>query len=320
MPQVNLIFILFSLLKLFNSQYNEAFKPVIGIYGNSNPENNDTFINSTYYPISYIYWLQSVGAEVMAIHYWYPLDVIDEILNKVNGVLFLGGSRNIIKDGVWEMKAKYIMEQSLLNQLPVWGTCQGFQLIGILMSENYTLLRYDFDDYEVLHGLQITEAAKSSKMFKYLSEKDFDILQNRNSAIYFHHFGFYPEEFYNEKRLNDLFIVTSISEDKNGLKFIDTYEGKNDNIKFYATQFHPEKNPFNRYNYEIGYNFDSLFISHKLAMSFIEEARKNKNKFDSLVNNEGDRSQFDFFDTYQGTSNSYFEKESETLFFDKREE
>ena len=133
--------IILLLLKILLSQSNNLVKPVIGIYGNSYPENNDKFINCTYYPISYVYWLESAGAEVMAIHYWYPLDIIDEILDKVNGILFLGGGRKII-NGVWEMKAKYIMEKSLINQLPVWGTCQGFQLMGILISNNFTLLRY----------------------------------------------------------------------------------------------------------------------------------------------------------------------------------
>ena len=118
-------------------------KPVIGIYGNPEPENNDTFINGTYYPLSYIYWLESAGAEVMAIHYWYSLETIDIILNKINGVLFLGGGRDIHKDGVWEKKAKYIIDQSLIIQFPIWATCQGFQLIGLLMSDNLEL-RYGF--------------------------------------------------------------------------------------------------------------------------------------------------------------------------------
>ena len=146
------------------------------------------------------------------------------------------------------------------------------------------------------------------------------ILQYENSTIYNHHHGFYPEEFYKEKRLTDLFIVTSISEDKNGLKFINTFEGKNDSIKFFATIFHPEKNPYKRYEFKVEQNIDSLIISQKLAMSFIDETRKNKNKFDSLVNNEGDRVQFDFFETYLGTSNTYFDKESEIFYFDKKQE
>ena len=315
------IILFFAFLKIFSSQTSEKVKPVIGIYGNSYPENDDEdYINGTYYPISYVYWLESVGAEVMAIQYWYPYDVIEEILNKVNGVLFLGGSRNIHKNGTWEIKAKYIMEYSLVNQLPIWGTCQGFQLLGILMSNNYTLLRYGFDDNNVLHGIELTNNAKTSKIYHLFSEEDLNILQYGNSTIYNHHYGFFPEEFYKEKRLNELFVVTSISEDKNGLKFIDSFEGKNDSIKIFAVQFHPEKNPNKRYNYPVEQNIDSLKVSQLLAMSFFEEVKKNKNKFDSISNDEGDRAQFDFFDTKRGTSNCKFEKETETCYFYKNEE
>lgn len=72
-----------------------------------------------------------------------------------------------------------------------------------------------------------------------MSEKDFDILQNRNNIIYNHHFGFFREDFNKEKNLNDLFKVVSISEGKN----INSFEGKNDSIIFFGSQFHPEKIP-----------------------------------------------------------------------------
>ena len=86
------LILLFSLL-LLNIE-NRPIKPIVAIYGNSNPENGDEeFLNGTYYPISYVYWLESFGAEVMAIHYWYSYEEIDEILQKINGILFLGGGR-----------------------------------------------------------------------------------------------------------------------------------------------------------------------------------------------------------------------------------
>ena len=319
MSRFFLLLLILSIIIFINTQSNDnLFKPVIGIYGNSNPENNDTYINGTYYPLSYIYWLESAGAEVMAIHYWYPNDVIDEILNKVNGVLFLGGGRDIHKDGIWEIKAKYIMDQALLIELPIWGTCQGFQLMGVIMSGNYSLLKNGFTDADVPHGLEITEKAKSSKMFKLFSEKDYDILQYRNSTLYNHQLGFYPEEFYKEERLNELFKVTSISEDTKGLKFIDSFEGKYGNIKFFAVQFHPEKNPFKRYGYSVEQSIDSLLVSQKLAMNFIDETRKNQNRFESSANDEGDRAQFDFFNTYQGTPNANLN--NDIYYFSKKEE
>ena len=97
------------------------------------------------------------------------------------------------------------------------------------------------------------------------------------------------------------------------MRFIDSYEGKNNSIKLFATQYHPEKNPFKRYNYPVEQNIDSLKVSQKLVLAFVEEARKNKNRFDSTSNDEGDRAQFDFFDTYRGTPNGTFYKEADEI-------
>ena len=204
-------------------------------------------------------------------------------MNRINGVLFLGGSRDIHKDGVWEKKAKYIIDQSLIIQFPIWATCQGFQLVGLLMSDSLKL-RNGFDDSNVLHGLQITDETKSSRMYKFFTEKDYNILQYGNSTIYNHHYGFYPEEFYNDAKITSYFKVTSISEDKNGLKFINSFEGKNDSIKIFATQFHPEKNPYKRIYYPVKQNIDCLIVSQLLAMSFIDEARKKRSEKQSVKN------------------------------------
>ena len=306
-----LILIFFSLL-LFKID-NYPIKPVIGIYGNSEPENGDEkFINGTYYPLSYIYWLESAGAEVMAIHYWYSYELIDEILQKINGILFLGGGRLLIKEGTWETKAKYIIERSLKLEIPFWGTCQGFQLIATILSDDFTLLKHEFDDINVLHNIDINNNTRKSNMFKLFTPYEFELLSHTNSTIYNHEWGFYPNEYYENKNLEEMTIVTSISEDYRGSKFINTYEGKKN--KFYGVQFHPEKNPFKRRNYYVEQNIESLKVSQKLLLNFVHQTRNNKNKF------EGDRAKFDFFNTYNGTKNCVYSKEEEICYFYKKEE
>ena len=304
------VLILFSLL-LLNIE-NRSLKPIIAIYGNSYPENDDEeFINGTYYPISYIYWLESFGAEVMAIHYWYSYEKIDEILQKINGVLFLGGGRLFLKNATWEKKAEYIIEKSLEYNLPFWGTCQGFELMGSILSDNFSLLKNEFNDVNTLHNLVMNNNTKRSNMFKLFYPNDYDILENANSTIYNHVWGFYPNEFIKDKKLNEITLVTSTAQDKEGNKFINSFEGKNK--AFYAVQFHPEKNPFKRANYNLEQNIEALKISQKLGMNFIQKTKQNKNRL-----NEQDRIKYDFFDTYQGTKNCIYNKEDETFYFYKK--
>ena len=53
-------------------------------------------------------------------------------------------------------------------------------------------------------------------------------------------------------------------------------------------------------------------------MGFMDEVKKNKNRFNSKINDEGDRAKFDFFDTYKGTKNCKYEKSSEMFYFSKK--
>ena len=51
--------------------------------------------------------------------------------------------------------------KSMEYDLPFWGTCQGFQLIGTLLSDNYTLLKQAYDDVNVLHSLEINKNTRN---------------------------------------------------------------------------------------------------------------------------------------------------------------
>ena len=48
-------------------------------------------------------------------------------------------------------------------------------------------------------------------------------------------------------------------------------------------------------------------------MNFIQKTKQNKNRL-----NEQDRIKYDFFDTYQGTKNCFYNKEDETFYFYKK--
>ena len=97
------------LLLIKINTYNE-YKPVIGIYANPEPENDNDNYNMTYVPLSYIRWLESFGADVMIIQQWYNKSEIDNILLKINGILFTGGGRDFNLSSNWEKNAIYIIK------------------------------------------------------------------------------------------------------------------------------------------------------------------------------------------------------------------
>ena len=146
----NFIFLLRIILTI--SYYNE-YKPVIGIYGNPNPEEDYLKGDSDYVPQPYINWLESLGADIMIIHQWYSEEEIKHILTKINGIFFLGGGREFNIYSNWEKKALIILNNSIKNNLPLWGTSLGFELMFYLISEDEKILNDDYNDFTRLHNV-----------------------------------------------------------------------------------------------------------------------------------------------------------------------
>ena len=307
---------LFSLLVLLitfiipTSQY----KPIIGIFANPYPDTDYTINNGTVVFGSYVRWLESAGAEVLAIHQWYTHEQIDDVLSKINGVLFMGGGRDFNTSALWEQNALYIMKSALEKGFPIWGTCLGFQLIGVLLSEDESILKLGYDHMGYLDNLTFTSSTLESKMFSFLNANEFDYLLNRNAAIFFHTWGIGEDDWNNNEKLTQLFTITSLGNDANKKIFVSSFEGKNNNI--FATQFHPEANPYVRYDgYEVEHTVDCLRISHKLGFSFVKHAKKVLNRMEYY-----ERKRFDFINTYAKGSEDRYETENDAYFFFKKEQ
>ena len=68
-------------------------------------------------------------SETSPINQWYNEPIIDDILNKINGIIFILGLRNLNKNYKWEKKALYIINKGKKNNLAIWGIYEGFELI-----------------------------------------------------------------------------------------------------------------------------------------------------------------------------------------------
>ena len=289
-----LISIIISIIKTID--FNE-YKPVIGIYGNSYPDTDFTFANQTVYAGTNIRFLESHGAETMAIHQWYSEKELDEILSKVNGVLFIGGSRDFNLSAKWEKNALYIINKAKQTGLPVWGTCQGFQLIIALIANDSSIIKEEYSHSSILDKIN-KEDLNNSKIFSLFDEKSLNILFNNKSILFDHSFGL-SENDYNENYLlkKDLIITTYANDIKNK-KFTNTFEPKDQSVNIFGSQFHPETMPFIRSPKWSIENENNVLRMNMLIGSFIVElGRKNKNKFEKK-----DREKYDFFDLYSNTT------------------
>lgn len=282
-------------------------KPIIGIL--ANPEPIESFDDKGDLVVgSYVRWLESFGAEVVTIHQWYNEEQLETLLSKINGVLFQGGGRDFNFSAPWEKNGIYVINYAKRTGLPLWGTCMGFQFIcdGILAEE----ILEKYNDMSLLHPAILTEKSKTCKTYSKFTPADFDIFEKKDSTIYFHSFGVSEEGFNAKKELVDLFDITSFGVDKDNKKFINSIESKTGNI--FGTQYHPEKNPYIRTDYDLEHTIDGLRMSHKVGLGFISVVRQNTNRMPYQ-----DRKQYDFINTFSKGTEKEYRKDDNSYYFER---
>ena len=271
--------VIFTSLFLLFTNINS--KPIIGIL--TNPAIDDTDdINEAFINANYVKWLEAAGAEIVPIHSWSSQSELDEILGKVNGVLFQGGSVNLRLNSTY-MKAtsqifqRVIYEKDIKNKtLPLWGTCLGFETLHVLVSKNNSILT-NYSSYNVSTPIEIeNNGNKLFRLFSLFSDSDILNIKTKSNTAQFHHFGVDPDNFNANQDLVKLFNPTSFGIDQDSKIYIASIEGIN--YPIYALQFHPEKTNFDRFdNDQIPQGIDAVRISNNFANFFVKEARKNNN-------------------------------------------
>jgi len=88
-------------------------------------------------------WIESAGARVAVIPFDAPEAELRSIFRSINGVLFPGGGLNLTADQPFFKVSKLFYELALEANLkgdyfPLWATCQGFQLVAILVAQDFS--------------------------------------------------------------------------------------------------------------------------------------------------------------------------------------
>jgi gamma-glutamyl hydrolase len=166
---------------------------------------------------------------------------------------------------------------------PIHGTCLGFQLLHILESNaSFTELLVDTDSVAHASTLQFTDAAKESSMFGTMSTDLIAKLENdkHNISLENHMFGLPPKNYDKWPILRENFNILNTALDRNGLEYVASAEHKR--YPFFATQWHPEKPPFEFGMAEVPHTLDAILVSQHLANVFVEASRRSSHAFESF--------------------------------------
>ena len=188
----------------------------------------------------YVMFLEGSGARVVPI---LDTETDEETLNKLkhlDGVLFPGGSG----DDYYKGKARYIWDRAIeFNDngqfFPLWGTCLGFEYMGIFAADEGDDVLSSLTSENVSLKVKFEVDPTFTKMFDGAGE-DAKIYEEKDFAVNMHTYGIAPEKFKTDEGLSKMFTMTSTShDDQHDSTFAATIESPR--YPFYATQFHPEK-------------------------------------------------------------------------------
>lgn len=207
---------------------------------------------------------------------------------------------------------------------PIWGTCQGFQLLTLLAAHDPNVyLHNKFDSYNYSIPIVLTPEAHKSRLFAGLLPQTKETFITKNCTQNLHHDGILPHSYTTDPGLAKDVRLLSWNTDKVGTPFGSTLEYTN--YPFYGTQWHPERNQFDWGVQEgkdgdphllwlripgLDKSPDAIRAMQDLSFFFVNEARKNFHAFPTPEQEEknliynwnpiytGDQGKFPSIETY----------------------
>ncbi|XP_053606829.1 gamma-glutamyl hydrolase-like [Plodia interpunctella] len=291
---------IFSVLCIFHGNYAAVIlsedlplvnnRPIIGVLSQEQsyylhgkyPDENYT----SYIAASYVKDVEAAGARVVPIMIGKDRAYYEDILSKINGVLFPGGATYFNQSDGYADAGQHIYEiaQELNDNgdyFPIFGTCLGFELLIIIDSgrgeEENRIRCYSYSNIP----LDFTDDFRTSKMFKDAPVEIIKLLATEHVTVNAHQFCIVDDNLISHG-LTENWRVTSYSDDDNGVKFIASIE--HTRYPFYGVQFHPEKSA---YEWKLSKNYPSSINavkSNRYFMDFfVRECRKNTHSFVSAA-------------------------------------
>lgn len=299
-------------------------RPIIGIVSLANSDHPDE--TGSIIPASYVKWLEQAGARVAVIPFNAPPAETDRLFKGLNGLLFTGGGLSLEYDTVYFKQALYLYNKAkALNDqgdvFPIWGSCQGFQLLHILAARperiDDVLVCEAYDSTNVPMRLDMTQHAPGSKLFgpaqfvpalmdgANMKPTIYDVFATQNITQNLHNCGVHPDDFERNSQLTSFYRILSTNVDLKGKPFVSTIEGIR--YPFWAAQWHAERTQFEwNLKEKLAHTAESIAAHSYVAQRWVMLARQSKQRYDS-EKEEVRHLIYQFTPTYNGnnTKDSY---------------
>jgi len=308
------------LLALLYCSRCQNLRPIIGILAEPKLDGPGTDPKHSHFPGEYVRWLSQAGSRVAVLRYDMPEATLKFLFNSLNGILFTGGEDTLLLDTPYYQAALKIFNWAIEangkgNYFPLWGTCQGFQLLSVLGSggDESVLLRNHYNSYNYSIPIDLTPEAATSRLLKGLRPETIETLTHKNATMNLHFNGVLPTSYQTNLQLSKMFKLISMNVDRDGVPFGSTMEGRE--FPFYATQWHPERNQFDWGTREnLDKSPDALRAMQDLSDFFVSETRKNFNRFPSVAE-ETENLIFNWIPVFTGANATSSFPSEETFIF-----
>ena len=153
---------------------------------------------------------------------------MDKLLRKLNGVVLPGGDADVGDSGYERISKQSIAFSKKLAKknitFPVLGICRGAQMM--MMAEAGKDFLEETDSLNLSLPLKFTSEAKESRLFGHAPQGMMKSLAKDALTFNAHAMGIPTLNFYNNSKRQKAFRAISTNYDRNGTKFISTFEGK----------------------------------------------------------------------------------------------
>nr|DBA30140.1 TPA: hypothetical protein GDO54_006156 [Pyxicephalus adspersus] len=285
------LFFLLSSAVIFCQVQEINDRPIIGIITQEVSDEVFFQYGKTYIADSYVKYLESAGCRVVPIRLNLSEDEYLYLFHSINGVLLPGGAVDLLNSSFSRTAALFyklsIEAASSGIYFPIWGTCMGFQVLTALTSEKNLLSNTSAENISL--PLNLMDDISSSKMFRHAPQELLHVVSTENITANFHRFN-------SRGQLSgeNLPCVQSVSSGRPTCRIHGRWTTADREV--------------NRFQWSKGYVFphteNAIWLSQYTANFFVNEARKNSNRFPNAKEEESALI-YNWSPTYTGNISGY---------------